>query len=454
VLESLSTPKQLPHSEESERAVLAGILVDPSWLDIVGGQLRPEDFYLERHQLIYRAMLELGAELTPADVVTLHSHLEERGLAERAGGLAYLAGLDVDLPDLSRIEAYTAIIRDRSGRRALLEGAATAMRAVVEGGAPLPEICSRLAQQIEGALAGTSSAPASMLQVLDAAVAAIEAAAKRGDGLAGMSTGLPSLDRLTLGLCPGQLVIVAGRPGMGKSVMAQQLALAAAVAGHPVLWHSAEMSKVEVGQRLLSSASQVPLEALRTGHLAPNQYRQIHEAGAILEQLPIHLDEACSPSPQHIQAQAVLARRRQGLGLVVVDYLGLMALRQDRGVLRDQAIGEATRALKRLAGEMQVPVVLLCQLNRGNEAGGGTPRAPRLSDLRESGNIEQDADMVLFVHRPGIYDPGNPELAGKASIIVAKNRNGSTGECELAFDGRCVSLREPYSAAAGMAPPF
>jgi replicative DNA helicase len=449
LLEPLQAPKTLPHSDESERAVLAGVLLEPQYLAQIAGRLVDDDFYFERHQRIYRAMVELQQEGTPVDLRTVQARLEQQGQLDRVGGLAYLAGLDVDLPDLARIDAYVEIVKERSLRRRLIQACTEVTRSCLDGGLAAQEALGRAEQAILGlGEEAISRGFAPLGRVLDRTMESIEEHA--GATLIGIPTGFIELDRMTHGLNKGNLIIIAGRPGMGKTSLALNVAQYVAVKEKkPVGVFSLEMSEQELALRILCSEADVSFSRLRAGHLSQRQWGSIVETVRRLGPAPLYIDDSPNPSLLEVASKTRRLKAEVGLELIILDYLQLMQA-GGRYENRNLEIAAISRGLKQLAKELEIPVIALSQLSRQPERRTGDHR-PQLADLRESGSIEQDADMVAFVYRDEIYNPDDPGKKGLAELIIAKHRNGETGTVDLVFLGETTTFknRAPDYMAGG-----
>ena len=452
ILEALQTPKSLPHSEESERAVLAGILLDPEVLAQVAGRLVETDFYFERHQRIYRAMLDLQVAATDVDLRTLQARLEQQAQLDSVGGLAYLAGLDVDLPDLGRIDAYVEIVKERSLRRRLIQACTDVTRACLDGGLPAAEALGRAEQAVLGLGEEAIAKGFQPLgRVLESTLEAIEE--RPGTTLIGIPTGFVDLDRITHGLNRGNLIIIAGRPGMGKTSFALNIAQHVAVRENRTVGvFSLEMSQQELALRILCSEADVSFARLRAGHLSQKQWQAIVQTVRRLGPAPLFIDDSPNPSLLEVASKVRRLRAESRLDLVILDYLQLMQA-GGRYENRNLEIAAISRGLKQLAKELDIPVIALSQLSRQPERRGGDHR-PQLSDLRESGSIEQDADMVAFVYRDEVYNHEDPNVKGLAELIIAKHRNGETGTVDLVFLGETTTFksRAPDHFGGGGAP--
>jgi replicative DNA helicase len=428
-----------PHSVEAEQAVLGGLLLDNSTWDSIADRLRPEDFYRRDHQLIFNGIAELSARAEPSDAVTLAEYLAAKGQADETGGLAYLAGLARDTPTAANIRAYADIVRERSLLRQLIrvsgEVAASAYDSEGRTATELVDEAERRVFEIaeQGRRSGSGFVP--IRDVLGTTIDRLDMLHQNQGQLTGVSTGYNDLDRMTAGLQPGDLIIVAGRPSMGKTTFALNIAENAAIAaGTPVAVFSMEMSREQLTMRMISSIGRVDQGHLRTGNFGDEDWARINSAIAQLKTAPIYIDDSAGLTPTEVRARARrLQRENKGkLGLIVVDYLQLM---QVAGTKENRAteISEISRSLKALAKELHAPVIALSQLNRGVEQ--RTDKKPVMSDLRESGAIEQDADLIIMIYREEVYEPETPRK-GIADIIVTKQRNGPTGEVHLTFLGK------------------
>ncbi len=426
-----------PHSVEAEQAVLGGLLLDNSTWDAIADRLTAEDFYRRDHQQIFSAIAELAGRSEPADAVTLAEYLAAKGEAEDTGGLAYLAGLARETPTAANIRAYADIVRERSLLRHLIrvsgEIAASAYASEGRPAKDLVDEAERLVFQIAEAGRRTGSGFVALKDILGETIDRLDMLHENQGQLTGISTGYTDLDRMTAGLQPGDLVIVAGRPSMGKTTFALNIGENAAIsAGVPVAVFSMEMSREQLSMRMISSLGRVDQSHLRTGMFGDEDWARINGAIAQMKTAPIYIDDSGALTPTEVRARARRLSRERGLGLIIVDYLQLM---QVPGTKENRAteISEISRSLKALAKELRVPVIALSQLNRGVEQ--RTDKKPVMSDLRESGAIEQDADVIMLIYREEVYDQDTPRK-GIADIIVAKQRNGPTGEVHLTFLGK------------------
>lgn len=431
--------KALPHSEESERAVLAAILIDAGLLPSVAARLESDDFYGDSHRLIYQAYLDLQESGAGIDLRTVQARLEQRGVLERVGGISYVAQLDLDLPDLSRIDAYVEIIKERSVRRRLIDACNEIVRNCYDGGLEAQEALGR-AEQLVLALGEEAihRGFVSIGRILDETLAELDE--RPESGLLGLPTGFVDFDDMTRGLNPSNLIIIAGRPGMGKTSLALNIAQHVAVhVGAAVGIFSLEMSQQELTYRIVSSEADVPFRQLRTAHMSQRQWSNVLQAARKLQTAPIYIDDSANPTLLEVASKARRLKAERNLGLLVLDYLQLMQA-GGRYENRNLEIAAISRGLKQLAKELAIPVIALSQLSRQPERRGGDHR-PQLADLRESGSIEQDADLVAFVFREELYDPDDPAKKGLAELIVAKHRNGETGRIPLVFLGDTTTFK-------------
>lgn len=428
----------LPHSEESERAVLAAALLSPNVIPLISGRLISEDFYAERHQLIYQAMLELQESGSEIDLRTLQASLELKGSFEVIGGFAYLAGLDLDLPDLGRVERYVEIVKERSVRRRLVLACHEITNNCLQGGVPASEALGEAEKLIFGlGEEATQRGFSSLTQIYEDTIATLE---ERAGGVLGVPTGFYDWDRMTQGLVAGNLIIIAGRPGMGKTSFALNVAQHVAIREQKSVGiFSLEMGEQELVLRILSSESDLPFGNVRSGRLSKGQWSQLYDTIRRTTGAPVYIDDSPNPSLLEIASKCRRLKAEKGLDLVVVDYLQLMSA-GGKYESRQLEISAISRGLKQLAKDLDIPVIALSQLSRQPERRAGDHR-PQLADLRESGSIEQDADQVCFIYRDELYNKDDPDNKGMAELIVSKHRNGETGTVEMVFLGENTTFR-------------
>lgn len=426
-----------PHSIEAESSVLGGLLLDNGAWDRVGDLLVDGDFYRHEHQLVYAAIGALINASKPADVITVFEHLQNQGHAQAAGGLGYLNSLAQYVPSASNIRRYAEIVRERSILRKLVSASDDiATAAFNPKGRAVDKILDEAEQKIfnigeEGSRMkqGFQSMDSLVVQLLDR----VEEMASNPNDITGVPTGFHDLDRMTSGLQPGDLVVLAARPSMGKTAFAINIAEHVALnEGLPVAVFSMEMGASQLAVRIVGSIGRVDQGHLRTGKLTDEEWPRLTEAIERLRTVSLHIDETPGLTPSELRANSRrLARQCGKLGLIVVDYLQLMSgSGGSDGDNRATELGEISRGLKMLAKELQCPVIALSQLNRGVEQ--RTDKRPMMSDLRESGAIEQDADIIMFIYRDDYYNKDSKD-PGVAEIIIGKQRNGPTGTVRLAF---------------------
>jgi replicative DNA helicase len=422
-----------PHSAEAEASVLGAILLDNQQIDRVLQMLRAEDFYVPANRAVYEVMVELFNAAQPIDVVTLANRLQETERLAPIGGTSYLARLLDAIPTVANVESHARIVREKADVRRIIDAAHQILAEGYGDHGEVAEFLDKSERRVfEVVRQDGRRAYVPMSTAVQETFAAIEAAAERGETLTGLSTGITRLDRLTGGLQRSDLVILAGRPGMGKTAFALNIAVhAASFHAQPVVVFSLEMSRDQLVRRMLASEAGVDQSLLRTGRLARSDWDRIIGAAGALTKLPVFVDDSSAIGIMELRAKARRLKAEHGLGLVVVDYLQLVRGRPDADN-REQEISDISRSLKALAKELETPVLALSQLNRAVESRASKDKRPQLADLRESGSIEQDADVVMFVYREEVYhrDTATP---GEAEIIVGKQRNGPTGIARCRF---------------------
>ncbi|MCK9538514.1 replicative DNA helicase [Dokdonella sp.] len=432
-VEALRVP---PHSIEAEQAVLGGLMLAPEAWDRIADQLGEDDFYRRDHRLIFRAISELAQKGMPCDAVTLGDWFEAQDLAEMVGGSSYVIELANSTPSAANILAYAGIVRDKSVLRQLID---TGTEIVGDGFAPegrsTQEILESAEQRVfriaESGARGRKGFVPMKVAVKEAFDILHQRYENRGS-ITGLPTGFTDLDEMTAGLQPSDLIIVAARPSMGKTALSVNMAEYAALkTKKAVAIFSMEMSASQLAFRLMSSLGRINQQHLRTGDLAEEEWPRVSSAISLLSEAKIFIDDTPALSPVELRARARRLKREHDLGLIVIDYLQLMAVPGSKEN-RATEISEISRSLKALAKELNVPVIALSQLNRSLEQ--RTDKRPVMSDLRESGAIEQDADVILFIYREEVYDKDSPKK-GTAEIIIGKQRNGPIGSITLAFLG-------------------
>lgn len=420
-----------PQNLEAEQSVLGAMLIEAEAIPKVLEILRPDDFYREAHSLILLATMKLFERGEAVDLVTVTEELRQRGHLEDAGGAAYLASLASAVPTAANVEYYARIVEEKGVLRKLINTATSIVASGYEGKDDVEYLLDQAEQQIFGLAQRRSlKSYASIKTVLMEAFERIEHLYNNKGGVTGVPTGFKDLDMLTSGLQPSELIVVAARPSMGKTVLCLNIARNVAVDSKiPVAIFSLEMSRDQLAQRLLCADAGVDGQRLRTGFLTEADWPKLSIALGRLSEAPIFIDDTPGATVIDIRAKARRIKAEHGLGLVIIDYLQLMNGNR-RSENRQQEISEISRSLKALARELNVPVVALSQLSRAVEQ--RQDRRPMLSDLRESGAIEQDADVVAFIYRDEYYN-AETEKKGIAELLISKQRNGPTGNVELFF---------------------
>jgi replicative DNA helicase len=432
---SLKVP---PHSIEAEQAVLGGLMLDNNAWEQIADKLNEQDFYRNDHRIIFRTISSLAVQDKPLDLITISERLEAQKELEDIGGLGYLGQIAKNTPSAANISAYADIVKERALLRHLIE---VGSEISATGFEPKGRLANELVDEAERkvfAIAerggiGSKSGPQSIASVLGKTVDRIEKLFESDSPITGMASGFNDFDKLTSGMQQSDLVIVAGRPSMGKTTFAMNIAEYIGMTGQkPVLIHSMEMPAEQLAMRMLSSLGRIEMQRIRSGQLDDGDWPRLSSAIAMMSEKKIFIDDSGSLSPGDVRARARRLVREQGdLGLIVIDYLQLMRV-PGNSEHRAAEISEISRSLKSLARELNVPVVALSQLNRSLEQ--RTDRRPMMSDLRESGAIEQDADLIVFIYRDEVYNKDSA-AKGSAEIIVAKQRNGPIGTVRLTFLG-------------------
>jgi replicative DNA helicase len=427
-----------PHSLQAEQAVLGGLMLDNQCWDTVADKVAPEDFYRKDHRLIFESIADLAKKDQPFDVVTISEILGQAGELEQVGGLAYLGALAKDTPSAANIVSYASIVRQRSVRRQLIHigneisdsGFDTEGRDINE---LLDEAESKVFKIAEQGAKGQKGFE-SIKDLLSVAVDKITELHENQEAITGVSTGFTDLDEMTSGLQPADLIIVAGRPSMGKTSFAMNLAENVGIqSGLPIAVFSMEMPGDALAMRMMSSLGRIDQHKVRTGQLDDDEWPRMQSSINLLAEAKIFIDDTPALSPMEVRARARRLMKEHGqLGLIVLDYLQLMQS-PSKSESRVAEISDISRSLKALAKELDVPVIALSQLNRNLEQ--RPNKRPVMSDLRESGSIEQDADVIIFIYRDEVYNEDS-EAKGVAEIIIGKQRNGPIGTCRLTFLGQ------------------
>ncbi|OFZ96316.1 MAG: replicative DNA helicase [Betaproteobacteria bacterium RIFCSPLOWO2_02_67_12] len=442
-----------PHSIEAEQSLLGGLLLDNQAFDKIADQVTADDFYRDDHRRIFRHLVKLIQAAKPADVVTVAESIDASEDRERTGGAAYLGALSRNTPSALNIRRYAELVRERSVQRRLAQVATEiAENALGPSGKDVRQLLDEAESRImEVGEAGTRSSQGfkDIKQELARVFERLDELyhSENRSGITGIPTGFIDLDEKTAGLQPGDLIIIAGRPSMGKTALALNIAEHVAVDnGLPVAIFSMEMSGTQLASRVLGSIAHVDQHKMRTGRLSDEEWQQLSHAMGRLHEAPVFIDETAALNALELRARARRMRRQCGkLGLVVVDYLQLMSA-SSQGENRATEISEISRGLKALAKELETPVIALSQLSRAVE--GRNDKRPMMSDLRESGAIEQDADVIFFIYRDEVYFPDKPEVKGRAEVIIGKQRNGPIGRVELAFLGQYTRFENLASTSS------
>ena len=430
---SVSAGKVPPQSLDAEMSLLGAVLIDEEVIADASEQVRANDFYDKRHQLIFAAMMRLYEKHKPVDLLTLTEELKKKDELETVGGSTYLTELTNYVPTASHATAYAELVQQKAVRRRLIRASAE----ISEMGFDEETTTQELLEKAEAELFSVSDQSlkqdlVSIESILTESFDRIEELHRNKGALRGIRTGYRDLDNMTAGLQRSDLIILAARPAMGKTTLVTNLAYnVATIAKLPVLFFSLEMSKEQLIDRMLADASGVDSWNIRTGNLSDDDFSKISEAMGEMAEAPIFIDDTPGLSVLEMRTKSRRAAHDQPLGLIIVDYLQLMQANGNHSGNRVQEVSEISRGLKLIARELNVPLIALSQLSRSVES--RTPPIPQLSDLRESGSIEQDADIVSFIYRPGYYEPDNPEVQNITDLIIAKHRNGPVGKMQLYF---------------------
>jgi replicative DNA helicase len=423
-----------PQDVAAEQSVLGGMLLSKDAIADVVEAVRAGDFYRPAHQTIFDVVVDLYGRGEPADPITVSAELQRLNELGRIGGAPYLHTLVSSVPTAANAGYYAKIVAEQAVLRRLVEaGTRIVQLGYGASGGDVDDVVDRAQQSIYDVTERRSSEDYALLEdLMQPTMDELEAIGSRGGSMSGVATGFADLDALTNGLHPGQLIVIAGRPGLGKSTMGLDIARSASVKNSLAsVIFSLEMSKTEITMRLLSAEARVPLHHMRSGTMTDDDWARLARRMGEVADAPLYIDDSPNLTMMEIRAKARRLRQRNELRLVVIDYLQLMSGNK-KAESRQQEVSELSRALKLLAKELEVPVIAMSQLNRGAEQ--RTDKKPQLSDLRESGSIEQDADMVVLLHREDAYEKESPR-AGEADFIVAKHRNGPTSTITVAFQG-------------------
>ena len=441
-VDALSMGRVMPQAIELEEAVLGAVMINKDAMASVVEILRPDSFYKDAHVMIFKVMYDLFEKQVPIDLLTVHEGLKKADYLDTIGGPVFLTELTNKVSSAANVEFHSRIISQKHIQRELIRLSTEIIKDSFEDTKDVFTLLDDAEKNLYDITDKNLNTGYESLQALAVKTKMhIEAVSEQEEGLTGITTGFEELDKMTSGWQPSDLVIIAARPGMGKTAFTLSLARNAALHGRPVAIFSLEMAKLQLVQRLISMEAEIDSKKLRNGDLTEDEWKRLHNSVDILAETPIFIDDTPAINIFELRAKCRRLKQNHGIEMIIIDYLQLMssAPGQNRGN-REQEISSISRALKGLAKELNVPVLALSQLSRAVETRGGTKR-PMLSDLRESGAIEQDADLVTFIYRPDYYEIEDPDVPkGAAEIIISKHRNGSTGTVNLKFIGQFVKF--------------
>lgn len=426
--------RTMPHDDVAERSVLGGMLLSKDAIADVVESLRASDFYKPAHETIYEAILSLYGHGSPADAITVADELKKRGELTRVGGASYLHTLIASVPTAANAQYYAEIVKEHAIMRRLIEAGTKIAQLGYANETEVDTLVDQAQAEIYAVTDGNAKEDyVSFSEALEATMREIDANSNRPDGVYGVPTDFIELDELTGGLHGGQMIVIAARPGVGKSTLALDIARSAAIHHHmATVFFSLEMSRTELAMRILSAEGKISMGRLKKGDLDTEGWTNLATLQGRIDSAPLFIDDSPNMTLMEIRAKCRRLKQRNDLKLVVLDYLQLMSSGK-KVESRQQEVSEFSRSLKLLAKELDVPVIALSQLNRGSEQ--RTDKRPMVSDLRESGSIEQDADMVILLHREDMYNPESDRV-GEADMIIAKHRGGPTRTIPLAFSGK------------------
>lgn len=426
--------RTMPHDDVAEQSVLGGMLLSKDAIADVVESLRASDFYKPAHETIYEAILSLYGHGSPADAITVADELKKRGELTRVGGAAYIHTLIASVPTAANAQYYAEIVKEHAIMRRLIEAGTKIAQLGYANETEVDTLVDQAQAEIYAVTDGNAKEDyVSFSEALEATMREIDANSNRPDGVYGVPTDFIELDELTGGLHGGQMIVIAARPGVGKSTLALDIARSASIHHQmTTVFFSLEMSRTELAMRILSAEGKISMGRLKKGDLDTEGWTNLATLQGRIDSAPLFIDDSPNMTLMEIRAKCRRLKQRNDLKLVVLDYLQLMSSGK-KVESRQQEVSEFSRSLKLLAKELDVPVIALSQLNRGSEQ--RTDKRPMVSDLRESGSIEQDADMVILLHREDMYNPDS-ERVGEADMIIAKHRGGPTRTIPLAFSGK------------------
>lgn len=450
------TSRTPPKNEEAELSLLGGLMLDPESWDYVSDLVQADDFYRARHKKIFSTISELQRHGEPIDLITVSNRLNQQGELETVGGTKYLAEIIDQTPSAANIASYAKIIREKAVLRNLIH---TSTGIIEKAFNQEYESFEAFLSEAEGDIFKISQKESTegltgSAEIVKSSMKKLDELFHRGSDIIGVSSGFTELDNMTAGFHPGEMTIIAARPSMGKTAFSLNIASHIALnEGKTLAYFSVEMAKEQLMMRILSQIAKVNMSKLRVGKFNNNyEWPAIINAAAKISQSKLYIDDTSGISPYEIRAKCRRLKAQQGLDMIMVDYLQIMDLKKNVES-RERAVAEISKTLKAIAKELQVPVIALAQLNRGVE-GRGRDRRPMLSDLRESGSIEQDADLIMMLYREEYYERDNPDVKGQAEVIVGKHRNGPTGVVKLQWIPEIGQFANPTAEALGPEPPM
>jgi len=438
-----------PQNLEAEQSILGGLMLDREALDQVGDMLVADDFYKPAHQKIYNAIKELHSKNQPIDIITVTNILQAEGSMDMVGGPEYLISLLDKTISSANIVTHAKIVRDKATLRRLIQvNSGLIEKAYNQEFADVESFIDQAESEIfKIGENKTATGLVGSMEIVKASIQKIEELYKNKAEITGLGTGFKKLDEMTAGLHPGEMTIIAARPSMGKTAFSLNIAQHIALRlKKTVAYFSLEMGKESMMMRMLAAESKVSMSEIRNGRIQDSAWPKLINAASALSEASIFIDDTPGISPFEIRSRARRLKAEHGLDVIMIDYLQLMSMKQKFNS-REQEVAEISKSLKAIAKELQIPVVALAQLNRGVE--GRTEKKPMLSDLRESGSIEQDADVIMMLYRDDYYDKENPDKQGHAEVIVGKQRNGATGPVKLRFDAQYNRFRDADPEPAG-----
>lgn len=433
------TYKVPPQNLEAEISIIGGLMVDPESLDVVCDVLTADDFYKSAHQKIYQTILDLNSKSQPIDIITISNQLSNKKELESIGGPSALAEILNQVPAAVNIRGYAEIVKEKALLRRLIAVNSEIINSAYDSSF---ESIETFVDEVETKIfkiteqRETNNNLVGAAELVKMSIDKLTELSSRNEDITGIASGFSTLDKMTAGFQPGDLVIIAARPSMGKTAFSLNLAMHAAMKlKKSVAYFSVEMAKEQLMMRLLASEAKVNMSDVRIGRIRDNDWPRLIDKASKMAETNLYIDDTSSISPFEIRSKARRIKAQHGLDMIVIDYLQIMGL-NTRVESRERMIAEISKSLKSIAKELRVPVVALSQLNRGVEGRSGDMRKPVLSDLRESGAIEQDADLIMMLYREEYYDPDNAEARGQADLLIRKHRNGPVGEIKLRWQSQ------------------